>query len=97
MKDDNNHVLGAVEHLIARANDDPALRERLVQDPSATITSEAGLDVPQDWDIRAVVRDDGVALEFANSELPDEYLELVSGGCQCHFRDDPLPPGVSGP
>ncbi|MFM1918013.1 MAG: hypothetical protein RJB01_1528 [Actinomycetota bacterium] len=97
MDHDQSEVMGAVELLLARAKADAALRQRLLKEPKETITTETGLAVPDDWDPVAHENGDVVTIEFANGELPDDYLQLVAGGCTCDFRDQPLPPGVKPP
>jgi hypothetical protein len=79
-------TVAAVDALVARAQDDAALRDRLIADPKGTIEAETGLTVPADWNI--MTRDNGGSLElaFENDELPDDYLELVSGGLD-HYYD----------
>lgn len=97
MDHDQSEVMGAVELLIARSTADSALRQRLLGDPKGTITTETGLAVPDDWDLVAHENGEVVTIEFANGEIPDDYLQLVAGGCTCDFRDQPLPPGVKPP
>ncbi len=80
MERSKEEVLGAVDELVARANEDPALRDRLIADAKATIAAETGMVVPDDWDLIAVAADDGISFEFVNGELPADYLELVAGG-----------------
>ncbi|MFM1918015.1 MAG: hypothetical protein RJB01_1530 [Actinomycetota bacterium] len=80
MERSKEEILGAVDALVAQANQDPALRARLIADPKATIKAETGMEVPNDWDLVAVAKDDGISFDFANGELPADYLELVAGG-----------------
>ncbi len=80
MERTKKEILGEVDSLIARADQDSSFREQLVADPRAVIESETGMVVPLDWDVVAISTDDGLALQLANEELPDEYLELVAGG-----------------
>lgn len=92
MERSREEVFGAVDALVTRANADPALRDRLMADAKATIEAETGMVVPSDWDLVAVLHDDGIVFQLINDELPDEYLQLVSGGwrkdgkeeCPCH-------------
>ncbi len=62
-------------------NQDEGLKERLLADPHATIESETGIQIPDGWIIAATSLADGtVNVDLANEEIPEEYLELVSGG-----------------
>jgi len=79
----------AIDALIARAADDADLRARLLDDPRGTIQAETGMTIPADWTIVASESAGSVELGFANGELPEEYLEMVSGGQQqCGQSDD---------
>ncbi len=80
MDDRQIEIQGAIDALVTRANADPALRDRLMADAKATIETETGMVVPSDWDLVAVIHDDGIVFELLNDELPEEYLQLVSGG-----------------
>ncbi|MFM1917885.1 MAG: hypothetical protein RJB01_1400 [Actinomycetota bacterium] len=92
MDDRQTQIQGAIDALVARANADPVLSNRLMADAKATIEAETGMVVPSDWDLVAVIQDDGIVFELLNDELPEEYLQLVSGGwrkdgtyeCPCH-------------
>jgi hypothetical protein len=70
----------AIDAMLARAQGDPALRDRLIADPKGTIEAETGLTVPTDWNILTRDNDGNLELAFENGELPEDYLELVSGG-----------------
>ena len=73
--------LALVEELCLRANQDEGLKERLLADPHATIESETGIQIPDGWIIAATSLADGTEnVDLANEEIPEEYLELVSGG-----------------
>ena len=71
---------GAIDALLVRAGSDPSLRARLLDDPRGTIQAETGITVPADWNIEARESAGAVELGFADDALPDDYLELVSGG-----------------
>jgi len=73
-------ALSAIDDLVARAVDDADLRARLLDDPRGTIQAETGMSVPADWNIVASDHGGTVELGFANDELPDAYLDMVSGG-----------------
>tara|TARA_B110000285_G_scaffold228448_2_gene291448 strand:+ start:189 stop:485 length:297 start_codon:yes stop_codon:yes gene_type:complete len=77
MKDPMDLVNG----VCARAASDAGLKARLLADPSGTLASETGLTIPDDWEIMASEASDGtVRVELGNEDIPEEYLELVSGG-----------------
>jgi len=85
MKDPMSLVRG----VCVSAASDADLKARLLDDPRATLTQETGLSIPDDWELVATEASDGtVRVELANEDIPDQYLELVSGG---------LPPDSSGP
>jgi len=84
----SNPNMSAIDALIARAADDADLRARLLDDPRGTIQAETGMDVPAEWAIVASENAGSVELAFANGELPEEYLEMVSGGSSCNENDD---------
>jgi hypothetical protein len=81
-----SNVPGAIDELLARAQNDSALRAALLADPRGTIEAETGLTVPADWAIVAVEKGDSIELDFANGELPSDYLDLVAGGLD-HYYD----------
>jgi hypothetical protein len=59
------------------------LKARLLADPRATLTEETGLTIPKDWELVAREAADGtVRVELTNENIPEEYLQLVSGGAQ---------------
>jgi hypothetical protein len=74
------NVPSAIDELLARAQSDSALRAALMADPRGTIEAETGMAVPADWAIVAVEKGDSIELDFANGELPADYLDLVAGG-----------------
>mgnify|MGYP006285564391 CR=1 FL=1 len=82
----SNPVQGAIDALLVRASSDPSLRDRLMADPKATIQAETGMSVPADWNIVTRDNDGTLELAFENDEIPDDYLELVSGGLD-HYYD----------
>lgn len=73
-----------IDALLERAQGDADLRERLLADPRGTIKAETGMNVPDDWAIVATDNAGTVELAFANGELPEAYLEMVSGGSTYH-------------
>ncbi len=70
-----------VQEVCTRAASDTELRGRLLADPASTLTDEIGLRIPADWELQASETSEGtVRVELVNSELPEEYLEMISGG-----------------
>jgi hypothetical protein len=80
---------GAIDALIARAESDSALRDRLIADPKATILAETGMTVPAEWALMAREEDGSIVLGFVNDELPEDYLEVVSGGADPAYDSCP--------
>jgi hypothetical protein len=76
----STNVPGAIDALLAAAQNDSALRDRLMADPRGTIEAETGLTVPADWAIVAIDKGGSIELDFENGELPADYLDLVAGG-----------------
>jgi hypothetical protein len=77
----SNDVQGSIDQVLARAKDDLDFRDLLLTNPKEAIFKETGMSVPADWDIVSRIDDNGhVAISFANDELPEDYLEVVSGG-----------------
>ncbi|MEP9377255.1 hypothetical protein ABLE91_11100 [Aquabacter sp. CN5-332] len=84
--DQINTLLAAAQSLAARAEQDPALAERLLAAPHDVISQEAGCPFPDGIDIQAA-RDETGALQITASidskfegELNDALLDHVSGG-----------------
>jgi hypothetical protein len=75
-----SNVPSGVEELLARAQNDSALRASLLADPRGTIEAETGMAVPADWAIVAIDKGGSIELDFENGELPADYLDLVAGG-----------------
>ena len=70
-----------VDGVCVRAGSDADLKARLLADPRATLTEETGLTIPKDWELAAREASDGtVRVELVNEDIPELYLELVSGG-----------------
>jgi hypothetical protein len=91
MATQEGNPLALVEELRLRANQDEGLKARLLADPHATIESETGIKIPGGWVIAATSLADGtVNVDLANEEIPEEYLELISGGRE-------LPPSSTDP
>ena len=84
-----NNPMDLVDGVCVRASSDADLKARLLADPRATLTEETALTIPSDWVLVASEAADGtVRVELANEDIPEAYLELVSGG---------LPPSSSDP
>ena len=80
-----------VNGVCASAASDAGLRARLLADPRATLTEETGLTIPEGWELVAIEAADGtVGVELTNEEIPEEYLQAVTGGAangtQCCVR-----------
>ena len=85
----SNNSPGPIDALVTRAEGDPALRDRLISDPKGTILAETGMKVPDDWAVVARDVSGSIVLGFEGDELPDAYLELVSGGDWSDISHDP--------
>lgn len=73
------------EALLARAEQDPAFRSVLVTDPRAALKQLLGVDPIPGYRIRVIEEQPGEAIlvlprDIATDELPDELLDLASGG-----------------
>jgi len=78
---DVSNPMDLVNGVCARAASDAALKARFLADPRATITEETALTIPEDWELVASEAADGtVRVELTNEDIPEEYLQLVSGG-----------------
>jgi len=77
----SNDIQGSIDAILARAKEDTSFRDLLVTNPKAAIFEATGMSVPADWNIVSGLSDSGhVELEFENGELPEDYLDMVSGG-----------------
>jgi hypothetical protein len=73
--------MSLVNGVCASAANDAGLKARLLADPRATLAQETGLTIPGDWVLVASEAPDGtMRVDLANENIPDQYLELVSGG-----------------
>lgn len=79
-------LLSTAHDLMLRAADEPDLAERLLKEPHATISQQAGCDFPNGLHVTAVVDDEG-SLQMAASidpdfegEPDDELMARVAGG-----------------
>ena len=77
----SNDIQGSIDAILARAKEDISFRDLLLTNPKAAIFEATGMSVPADWAIVSSLNDSGnVELAFENGELPEDYLEMVSGG-----------------
>ena len=77
----SNDIQGSIDAILARAKEDISFRDLLLTNPKAAIFEATGMSVPADWAIVSSLNDSGnVELEFENGELPEDYLDMVSGG-----------------
>ena len=77
----SNDIQGSIDAILARAKEDTSFRDLLLTNPKAAIFEATGMSVPADWNIVSRLDDSGnVELEFENGELPEDYLDMVSGG-----------------
>ena len=76
-----SNPMDLVNGVCARAASDADLKARLLDDPRASLVQETSLTIPEDWELVASEAADGsVRVEIVNEEIPEAYLELVSGG-----------------
>ncbi len=84
--------MSLVNSVCLSAASDAGLKERLLADPRATLAAETGLSIPEDWDLVASEAPDGtVRVELVNEDIPEDYLELVSGGIPTDSTTTPAP------
>ena len=78
---DMSNPMDLVNGVCASAVSDAGLKARLLADPRATLAQETGLTIPKGWELVASEAPDGtVQVELVNEDIPEEYLQLVSGG-----------------
>jgi hypothetical protein len=78
---DSKNPVYLVNDVCARAASDADLKARLLADPRATLAQETELTIPDEWELVASEAADGtVRVDLVNYDIPEEYLELVSGG-----------------
>jgi hypothetical protein len=83
-----SNPMDLVNEVCARAGSDAGLKARLLASPRATLVEEAALTIPDNWELVASEAADGaVRVELVNDEIPEEYLDLVSGGCSTPVYD----------
>ncbi|MGF1470879.1 MAG: NHLP leader peptide family RiPP precursor [Rubrobacteraceae bacterium] len=77
------------QRLVQRSVEDEELRQRLLDDPKATVEQEIGTSLPEEVEVRAIEESqDTVYLVLppkppdttGSGELSDQELESVSGG-----------------
>jgi hypothetical protein len=70
-----------VNGVCVSAASDAGLKARLLADPRTTLSQETALTIPKDWELVASEAPDGtVRVELVNEDIPEAYLELISGG-----------------
>lgn len=83
-----SNPMDLVKGVCANAASDAGLKARLLADPRATLAQETGLTIPGDWELVASEAPDGtIRVDLANENIPDQYLELVSGGFENRSPD----------
>ena len=70
-------------HVMTKAAEDDEFRSRLIENPNAAVSSEIGVDIPDDYKI--VVHEDSgtmthLVLPPSANQLTEEELEKASGG-----------------
>ena len=69
-------------HVMTKAAEDHDFRSRLMEDPNAAISSEIGVDIPDDYNI-VVHEDSGTTTHLVlppSGSLTDQELEKAAGG-----------------
>ena len=77
-----------IAQLIARASQDAALKQELLNSPKTVIQRELGISLPDETDVKAVEETDNSAyivlpvlpVDSDSEELSEEQLEAVAGG-----------------
>ena len=70
------------DHLIEKAEENPAFRSRLIAEPGAVVKEEFGIEMPESFNLH-VVEDDAENAWLIlppSSELTDKQLLSVAGG-----------------
>jgi hypothetical protein len=76
-----SNPMDLVNGVCASAASDAGLKARLLADPRTTLATETGLTIPDGWELVAIEGSDGtVRVELVNEDIPELYLDLVSGG-----------------
>ena len=76
-----SNPMDLVNGVCASAVSDAGLKARLLTDPRTTLATETGLTIPDGWELVAIEGSDGtVRVELVNEDIPELYLDLVSGG-----------------
>lgn len=74
--------IALAQDLALQAASDEALRQRLLDDPNATITAETGVTIPDGVTLTATENPDGsITLAIAEGTIPDDLLAGLSAGC----------------
>ncbi len=74
--------IALAQDLALQAASDDVLRQRLLDDPNATITAETGVTIPDGVTLTATENPDGsITLAIAEGTIPDDLLAGLSAGC----------------
>ena len=69
-------------HVMTKAAEDDEFRSRLIENPNAAISSEIGVDIPEEYNI-VVLEDSGTTTHLVlppSENLTEEELAKVAGG-----------------
>ena len=72
-----------VKALLAKADEDESFRAKLIANPKEVIVDETGIEIPEDFNIKAVDMNDTdlvISLPRQKGALRDSELEEVAGG-----------------
>ena len=75
-------VVEMKDHVMVKAAEDDEFRSRLIENPNAAISSEIGVDIPDEYNI--VVHEDSATTTHLvlppSANLTEEELEKAAGG-----------------
>src|SRR4051812_29343476 len=86
----------AEAHLIKKAQNDPAFRRQLLQNPKDALKNELGLKLPANFEVKVFEETPQsfymvLPVSAEEDELSDQLLEAVSGGCAKPSTPTPTP------
>ena len=79
-----------VKALLVKANKDESFRTKLIANPKEVIVDETGIEIPEDYNIKAVDMNETdllIRLPKQKGALKDSELEEVAGG-KSSFKQD---------